>query len=53
MGNLIYLVTEAEGRGTIGMKIAFESKFFDLAEGIEAFFALLRMPAETRDNYRS
>jgi hypothetical protein len=47
MGNLIYLVTESEGRGVIGLKKAYTNVFFDLAEGIEGFFSLLRKPVDT------
>jgi hypothetical protein len=42
MGNLIYLITELEGRGTIGLKKAWTDDYFELADGIEGFFELLR-----------
>lgn len=44
MGNLIYLVTEQLDRGVIGLKKAYTSEYFQLAEGIEGFFGLLRKP---------
>jgi hypothetical protein len=44
MGNLIYLVTSDQDRGVIGLKKAYVDEYFDLAEGIEAFFSLLREP---------
>lgn len=43
MGGLIILVTEPEGRGTIGLKQAYGG-FFYLADGIEEFFDLLDEP---------
>jgi SMI1 / KNR4 family (SUKH-1) len=43
MGGLIILVTEPEGRGEIWMKEALGT-FYYLADGIAAFFDLLRTP---------
>ena len=46
MGNLIYLVTEPQGRGVISLKKAYSNEAFDLATGIEEFFSLLREPVD-------
>jgi SMI1 / KNR4 family (SUKH-1) len=42
MGNLIYLVTQPEGCGVVGLKKAYSDEYFDLAQGIQEFFGLLR-----------
>lgn len=38
MGNLLALITHAEGRGTIMLKKAWSDEWFHLADGIEEFF---------------
>jgi len=43
MGGLIILITRPEGRGAIFLKQAF-GDFYHLADGIEEFFELLRVP---------
>ena len=44
MGNLLLLVTHAEGRGCIVLKRASSEQSFLLAGGIDEFFGLLRDP---------
>lgn len=46
MGNLILLITNPDERGSILLKKAFSQEAFFLSSGIEAFFGLLREPAE-------
>jgi hypothetical protein len=46
MGNLIFLLTQLDDRGCIGLKKAGSEKSYYLAEGIEGFFNLLREPTD-------
>ena len=46
MGNLLWMITHEEDRGSIGLKKAWSDDNFFLAEGIEEFFTLLRQPEE-------
>ncbi len=46
MGNLLAVITHPEGRGSIFLKKAYSDQWFELADGIEAFFSLLREPVD-------